>query len=152
MRARPSILAALALAAVAGLARAAGAPEPVRVFDAAAVRAAFAKGQPLVETAGFKVHASRRDAPGVGEVHVRDTDVLYLLEGSATFVTGGALVDPKEVAPGELRGRAIEGGDEHALAAGEVVIVPSGTPHWFRDVKGPLVYYVVKVTDAGGAR
>src|SRR5881396_3555622 len=58
-------------------------------MDSNKVAAAFAKGMPLIETDTFKVHASRRDAAGVVEIHGRDTDIFYLLEGSATFVTGG---------------------------------------------------------------
>jgi glc operon protein GlcG len=54
------------------------------------------------------------------------------------------------VAPHEIRGRAIEGGTVQRLAKGDVVIVPSGVPHWFREVQAPFVYYVVKTT--GGAR
>jgi glc operon protein GlcG len=38
-------------------------------IDAPHVAAAFAKGQPLLETAGYKVHASRRVEPGQAEIH-----------------------------------------------------------------------------------
>ena len=58
--------------------------------------------------------SERREAAGQGEVHVQDADVIYVLDGSATFVTGGALVEPHETAPGEIRGRGIEGtGEAH---------------------------------------
>jgi quercetin dioxygenase-like cupin family protein len=113
-------------------------------------RAAFAKGQPLVETAHYKVHASRRDAPGMAEVHHADTDIIYVLDGTATLVTGGTVVGGAEVAPDEIRGHAIDGGAAQQLAKGDVVIVPNGVAHWFRDVRGPFLYYVVKTT--GGAR
>jgi glc operon protein GlcG len=141
-----------ALFAAAGLARAAGAPDAVTAIDAAAVRAAFEKGLPLLETAAYKIHASRREAAGAGEVHVKDTDILYVLEGSATLVTGGRLVDPKEVAPDEIRGSAIAGGETREIAKGDVVIVPNGTAHWFQAVRPPVLYYVVKVTDLGAAK
>ncbi len=52
------------------------------------VAAGFAKGMPLVEQENYKVHASRRDAPGQVEVHARDTDIIHVLTGTATFVTG----------------------------------------------------------------
>jgi glc operon protein GlcG len=146
------IVFALAFLGAAGLARSADAPAAVTAIDAPAVRAAFAKGLPLLETAAYKIHASRREAAGVGEVHVRDTDILYVLEGQATLVTGGTLVEPREVAPDELRGSAIAGGEAREIAKGDVVIVPNGTPHWFRSVQPPVLYYVVKVTDAEAAR
>jgi len=110
------------------------------------VAAAFARGMPLIETNNFKVHASRREAPGMAEIHTRDTDVFYILEGSATFVTGGKAIGPKTVAPNELRGQRIEGGQSRQLRKGDVIIIPNGVPHWFKEVHGPLLYYVVKVT------
>jgi len=116
----------------------------VHFFTGAAVDAAFARGLPLFETARYKVHASRRDAPGEAEVHEHDTDILRVVLGRATLVTGGRVRDAKPVGPGELRGSAIEGGRAQQLAPGDVMIVPAGTPHWFRQVEAPLTYYVVK--------
>lgn len=129
------------------LALAAAPNAEVTELDAAQVAAAFAKGAPLLENDRYKVHASRRDAPGQAEVHARDTDIIYVLEGTAGFVTGGRIVGGAEVATDEIRGASIEGGTRRELAPGEVVVVPSGTPHWFESVPGPFVYYVVKVTD-----
>jgi mannose-6-phosphate isomerase-like protein (cupin superfamily) len=121
-------------------------------FAKPAVDAAFAKGKPLTENGLYKIHASRRDAPGLGEVHATDTDIIYVLAGRATLVTGGALFEPKEVAPNELRGSRIAGGLERKIAVGDVIVVPNGTPHWFKAVERPVTYYVVKVTDAGASR
>ena len=64
------------------------ADQPVTHISGDQTRAAFAKGKPLVENDFYKIHASRRDAPGQAEVHLRDTDILYILEGTATVVTG----------------------------------------------------------------
>ena len=121
--------------------------EPVTYFDAARVRAAFETGAVLLDGTGrdYMVHASRREQAGQGEVHTRDADVIYVLEGSATFVTGGTLIDPQETAPDEIRGSAIAGGETRTIASGDVIVVPAGTPHWFKGVQGPVLYYVVKV-------
>lgn len=108
------------------------------------VAAAFAKDGTLAENAGYKVNASRRDGPGQAEIHTRATDVIYVVEGTATFVTGGKAIDPKEVAPNEIRGRAIEGGEAHQITKGDVVVVPAGVPHWFKEVRGPFLYFVCK--------
>src|SRR5262245_25841556 len=121
--------------------------DEVHQIPRAEVDAAFARGTPLLETEGYKIHASRRDAPGMAEVHDLDTDVLYVREGSATFVTGGRVVEPREVSPHETRGSAIADGVARDIGPGDVVTVPHGTPHWFQAVRGPLLYYVVKVTD-----
>ena len=123
-------------------------------IDAGRTRAAFAKGQPLVETTAYKVHASRREGPGMAEIHTLDTDIIYVLEGGATIVTGGKAVNTKEVALNEIRGSAIDGGAAQRLSRGDLFIVPHGVPHWFTDVQAPFLYYVVKATTAqtGGAK
>jgi len=132
--------------AVAGMTAAESAP--VSFWSKDQVDAAFAKGAVLFDGAAdrnYMVHASRRDGPGQAEVHTKDTDVIYVLGGSATFVTGGTMVDGKHAAADELRGASVSGGETRTLAKGDVVIVPNGTPHWFQQVKGPFTYYVVKV-------
>jgi len=115
-------------------------------IDAERVAAAFAKGQPLLETAGYKVHASRRVEPGLAEIHTRDTDVIYVVDGSATLVTGGKAVDTKVIAPNEIRGSRIEGGEEHHITKGDAIIIPNGVPHQFTSVTGELHYFVCKPT------
>jgi uncharacterized protein GlcG (DUF336 family)/mannose-6-phosphate isomerase-like protein (cupin superfamily) len=115
-------------------------------IDATRVAAAFAKGQPLLETAGYKVHASRRVAPGQAEIHTLDTDVIYVVDGSASLVTGGKAVDAKEIAPNEIRGTKIEGGEAHQIAKGDVIIIPNGVPHQFTAITGELHYFVCKPT------
>jgi quercetin dioxygenase-like cupin family protein len=91
------------------------------------------------------VHTSRRDKPGMAEIHALDTDIIYVMEGSATFVTGGTAVDAKQIAPDEIRGLRIEGGVTRQLSKGEVIIVPNNTPHWFKEVNGAFLYYTIKV-------
>jgi len=115
-------------------------------IDAKSVSAAFAKGMPLLETAGYKVHASRRVEPGQAEIHTLDTDVIYVVDGSAMLVTGGKAIDTKEIAPHEIRGTKIEGGQEHQITKGEVIIIPNGVPHQFTAVTGELHYFVCKPT------
>ena len=82
----------------------------------------------------------------MAEVHELDTDIIYVLDGTASLVTGGEVVDGKTTAPSEIRGASIRGGESRTLAKGDVLVVPNGTPHWFREVRGPFLYYVVKVT------
>ena len=118
---------------------------PVTVIDHDQVAAAFAKGIPLIETADYKIHASRREAPGVAEIHTRDTDIAYVIQGSATLVTGGTAVDVKSIASEELRGTSITGGETRKLVPGDVAVIPNGVPHWFKEVEAPFLYYVVKV-------
>jgi mannose-6-phosphate isomerase-like protein (cupin superfamily) len=102
----------------------------------------------MVEVGDYKIHASRREGPGMAEIHTRDTDIAYILQGSAILVTGGTATEVKSVGPEELRGSAIQGGATHRLVPGDVVVIPNGVPHWFQEVKAPFLYYVVKVRQA----
>jgi glc operon protein GlcG len=117
----------------------------VTYFGKEQVAAAFTKGAVLFNgNDKYMVHTSRRDKAGVAEVHVRDADIIYVQDGSATFVTGGTVVEPKEIAPDEIRGTEIQGGETRMISQGDVIIVPAGTPHWFKEVPAPMTYYVVK--------
>jgi glc operon protein GlcG len=123
-------------------------PGKVSYFEKSKVDAAFAKGAILLDGGGgrnYMVHASRREQPGQAEIHTKDTDVIYVLEGTATFVTGGEAIGAKETAPNELRGSSIRNGETRKIAKGDVIVVPNGIPHQFLTVTDPFLYYVVKV-------
>ncbi len=109
------------------------------------VAAGFEKGKVLVNMGNYMVHASHRDMDGVAEIHTLDTDLIYVLAGSATFITGGSVPDVKAIEPNEFRGATIVGGDSRRIVKGDVIVVPAGVPHMFTEVLGPLDYYVVKV-------
>jgi len=117
----------------------------VTYLPAKQVSAAYAKGMNLAKAQNYKVEASHRDAPGVVEVHTKDTDIIYMLEGTATLVTGGKIVDGNVIEPEEIRGRDTEGGETREITKGDVIVIPNGTPHWFKELKGPVNYYVIKV-------
>jgi len=122
---------------------------PVSYFSRQQTEEGFEKGSVLFDGdhggRNYMVHASRRDGPGLVEVHTNDTDILYVLKGSATVVTGGNMVDGKPVAADEIRGKEITGGDTRQLVHGDAMIIPNGVPHWFKSVQGPFLYFVVKV-------
>ncbi len=140
----------VALAKIAGGALTASSTTslPVLYFDTAQVAAAFDRGAVVLgEEPGrnYQVHASRREKAGEVEVHLLDTDIFYVLRGTATFVTGGTVVGGKTTAPNEILGASIRDGKTHQLVKGDVIIVPQSTPHWFKQVKAPFLYFVVKV-------
>jgi glc operon protein GlcG len=117
----------------------------VTYFDKEQVSAAFTKGAVLFDKGEkYMVHASHRDKAGVVELHEQDADIIYVLAGTATLVTGGEVVDGKTIAPGEIRGSDVKGGETRHIKPGDVIVVPAGTPHWFKEVPAPLDYYVVK--------
>jgi len=150
--ARDEAIARAAVASVAQLSTDPSKAPGVATLSASTVKAGFAKGSVLLDRGDSQVHASRRDAPGKAEVHQIDTDVFYVLEGTATFVTGGKVPDLSTTGPNELRGSRIDGGEVRTIGPGDVVVVPSGTPHWFRDVKAPVLYLAVKVAGDGVAQ
>jgi uncharacterized protein GlcG (DUF336 family)/mannose-6-phosphate isomerase-like protein (cupin superfamily) len=120
-------------------------PIGVSFYEKERVRQSFAKGAVLFDgNDKYMVHTSRRDKAGMAEVHLKDADIIYVQEGAATFVTGGTVVDGKTTASDEIRGREISGGETRQISQGDVIIVPAGTPHWFKEVPSPLTYYVVK--------
>jgi glc operon protein GlcG len=112
---------------------------------AEAVAAKFRTGGLLLDAQPYKVDAGRRTGPGEVEFHTSVTDIMYVLDGQATVVTGGEMVDGRQVGPGEYRASATRGGTSQRLARGDVMVIPAGVPHWFKEVPGPLTYYVVKV-------
>ena len=114
-------------------------------FSSAALREKFAEGGLLLDAGGYKLDAGRRELPGEVEYHERFVDVMHVVQGTATVVTGGEMVETREVADGELRARAIEGGSRNELAEGDVLAIPNGVPHQFVDVSDPFLYFVVKV-------
>jgi glc operon protein GlcG len=114
-------------------------------FPAAAVDEKFRAGGLLLDEAGYKIDAGRREEPGEVEYHEHVVDVMHVVSGSATVVTGGSMVDAHEVAPGELRASAVQGGEPHELSEGDVLAIPSGVPHQFTEVSDPFLYFVVKV-------
>lgn len=128
-------------------------PLPVTYIESQKVAASFAKGAVLVgedenmmhASRNYMVHASHRDKPGVVEIHEHDTDIVYVLKGSAQLITGGTPIDTKTVAPHEFRAPTVTGGDVRKLMPGDIVIIPNGVPHWFKEVEAPFDYYVVKV-------
>jgi glc operon protein GlcG len=114
-------------------------------FPRDVVDARFATGGLLLDTSRYKIDAGRRTAPGEVEYHERVVDVMHVVEGSATVVTGGEMRDAREVAPGELRAPVVDGGTPQRLTAGDVLAIPNGVPHQFTEVSDPFLYFVVKV-------
>lgn len=103
------------------------------------------KAGTFVTAPDVRVQCSNRTGPGVVEVHLNETDVMYFIDGSATLVTGGKTVGGKsEKDPLQIRGTSIEGGESRQVTKGDVVVVPAGVPHWFKEVPKSVAYFVVK--------
>jgi len=126
----------LAVIGAEALAAGNGRANGARFFSSDDLARKFAEGGLLLEEQSFKLDAGRRDGPGAPEVHSSQVDVMRVVQGSATVVTGG-----------EIRGDRIEGGEERTVSEGDVLAIPSGVPHQFVEVSDPFLYFVVKVEE-----
>jgi len=108
---------------------------------------ALAKGGTLAATKEYIVLGSHRDVAGQVEMHEKETDIIYITDGEATFVTGGSMVGGKMSKAGQWLGTDITGGQTHHLTKGDVVTVPARMPHWFKEVPKSVSYFVVKVLE-----
>src|SRR5438105_15954330 len=111
----------LALTALLAPAILMAAESGVTFVDHEKVAAALAKSAPLVTAPDLLVSGSHRDKAGQVEVHDKETDVIYMVEGSATFVTGGKMIGGKLTRPGQYLGSDIAGGKTQHLGKGDVI-------------------------------
>jgi mannose-6-phosphate isomerase-like protein (cupin superfamily) len=104
---------------------------------------------------GVGVLYRTQDQTQTAAVHFKVSEVYHVMQGSGTLVTGGTLVNAKtragdsvevrqEDGPG-ASGTAIQGGTSRQLKAGDVVVIPAGTPHWFSKIDGSLAYLVIRI-------
>ena len=102
------------------------------------------KGGSLVTAPDYTVSVLRRTAAGQVEVHEKETDIFYVMDGEATLVTGGTMVGGKTTGQNQLRGTDIQGGETRHITKGDVIVIPAGIPHWFKEVAQPIQYFTVK--------
>jgi mannose-6-phosphate isomerase-like protein (cupin superfamily) len=110
--------------------------------------------QPLVaerilQLAPYSANLEYRGAVGPAAVHEKEAEMFYVIDGSATLMTGGKLVNEKRNNAENLGGTAIEGGKSQAVAKGDFVIVPENTPHWFSAIDGTIVLMSIHVPRSG---
>ena len=142
------------VAALLGLLAAAQAPSPAPppalYFSDAALMATLkdaAKTAPAMHTAPIKladhyrVNVVRRTSAQGAIAHPDGTEVHHIIEGTATFVSGGTMVRAAGAAAGSA---TIAGGESRRVAKGDVILVPAGTPHWYTDLDGAITYLEVR--------
>jgi len=122
----------------------AGFPNHVHHINHDKVAAAFAKGARIIEDDALTVIANRGMQRG-SEMHDNTNHVFIIVDGEAEFITGGTMIDPKVISPGQTRGAGIEGGTAHHLSKGDVITIPARTPHQWKDTSktGSICYYAV---------
>lgn len=154
MRIQTSLNTALATLLVLGSAVAQEAPKVIYV-PAQEVESSIRKApeqRPTIswidyaDTAKYLASVIRRTAPDKAEVHEGMTDVWYVIVGSGTLVTGGSLTEPARTEPDELRGTGIAGGETRHVTKGDILVIPTGIPHWLSKIDGEIIYLVVKAS------
>jgi mannose-6-phosphate isomerase-like protein (cupin superfamily) len=86
----------------------------------------------------------RRDADGFPEQHNQIVDVVFVKSGEGTLQLGGKVIGLKASSGnGEFVGTSLEGGERHAIAAGDVIHIPATVPHAFLVPKGKHITYVL---------
>ena len=83
-----------------------------------------------------------RDKDGEVEVHERFADIILVMSGKATLITGGIAQNGKVVKPGEIRGTSIAGGSQSKLEEGDLVHIPANTPHQLLIPPGNSITYI----------
>ena len=129
----------------AALLIAADAPTGATFIGHDKVANALANGGAMLTAPNLIIQGGHREKAGQVEVHEKETDVIYVQDGEATFVTGGTMIDGKLTRPGQFAGTEIKGGQSHHLTKGDAIVVQAGTPHWFKEVPKSISYFVVKV-------
>jgi mannose-6-phosphate isomerase-like protein (cupin superfamily) len=122
-----------------------GVPAAVHYIGHDKVAEVMAKGGPIVSDPGLVVLANRRGA-GQVEYHEHTNHIFIMVEGDATFITGGNMVGAKRTSPDQMVATSIEGGETHHLVKGDVITIPAKTPHWWKEMTGKTVaYYAVNI-------
>ena len=95
--------------------------------------------QSMIQLAPYNVSLEYRAAVANAAVHETEAELFYVIDGSATLVTGGKLTNENRTNTANLSGSGIEGGVSRRVAKGDFIMVPEGTPHWFSAIDGNVV-------------
>ena len=149
------ICAAAALAFIGGIlamaqVRSAGSTPKASYFAAAELQKIWTDletrqviNQRVVEGGAYSINI-RIVRPGDAPlVHAHSADIWIAMDGAATAVTGGQLLDGKKRGTtDDMAGSGIANGTEQPLKPGDIVFVPAGVPHGFKNVKGFRAYLI----------
>ena len=136
-------------------------PPPTKLFAASAdVQSLIAKAKAehktgntvevVVNDEGYPMQLEYRTDTTPPSIHPTHAELIEIIEGSCTLITGGKLVGAKPAAPGAMTqgGTSIEGGTPRKVAKGDYIMVPANTPHQYTEVKG-LVMMTLHMPVAG---
>jgi mannose-6-phosphate isomerase-like protein (cupin superfamily) len=152
------VLTALVVAPRAQQSPAAGAAPAMTLFAssaevtalAAKAKAEIKAGQPIlvkpiVQAGTYRANLEYRIAVGPASVHEQSAELFYVIDGSATVVTGGTLTEERRTNADNRTGVGISGGTPRRVAKGDVILVPENTAHWFSAIDGTVTLMSVHI-------
>jgi mannose-6-phosphate isomerase-like protein (cupin superfamily) len=126
-------------------------PDTLMAMEKALAQKADASGlasEPIKKYSTDYTLLAFRNQSGKAELHEKFADFYVVIEGNATLVSGGQMVNAKTTAPGEVRGDSIQDGKETKLKKGDIVHIPANIPHQLTLAKGDTFqYFVIKVQE-----
>jgi|ERR1700728_4134553 mannose-6-phosphate isomerase-like protein (cupin superfamily) len=126
-------------------------PDTLMAMEKALAQKADASGlasEPIKKYSTDYTLLAFRNQSGKAELHEKFADFYVVIEGNATLVSGGQMVNAKTTAPGEVRGDSIQDGKETKLKKGDIVHIPANIPHQLTLAKGDTFqYFIVKVQE-----
>jgi mannose-6-phosphate isomerase-like protein (cupin superfamily) len=110
--------------------------------------------QPLLRLAPYNVNLEYRvegiDTPATA--HEKEAEMIFVVDGAATFTTGGKLTGEKRTNPTNLSGTGVEGGASRHISKGDYIFVPENTPHAFTKAESRLVIVSIHVPRSESAK
>ena len=107
--------------------------------------------QSMIQLAPYNVSLEYRGAVGPAAVHETEAELFYVIDGSATLVTGGKMTADATRNGPNLTGKGIEGGTSRKVAKGDFIMVPENTPHWFSAIDRTVVLMSLHLPHAAAA-
>lgn len=102
--------------------------------------------EPILLLAPYKAQLEYRPGHAPAAVHTEDAELMVVLQGAGDIITGGKLVDGKQVNAYNLSGPSIAGGQDHNVVKGDMILIPPNTPHQVAPSGGaPIVLMTMHV-------
>jgi mannose-6-phosphate isomerase-like protein (cupin superfamily) len=107
----------------------------------------------ILSLAPYTANLEYRPIDGAVAVHEKEAEMVYVIDGGGTLITGGTVVGEKRTNATNLSGTAIDAGTTRTIAKGDFAIIPEGTPHQFKPAGGALVLMTLHLPrPVGGAQ
>ena len=101
------------------------------------------------------VHRTKIEKPGEVAEHDLVSEVYHVMSGSATLVTGTEMegMERRPATNTNVRmlngpghnAKSVRNGVTHQLKAGDVIVIPAGTGHWFTKIDDHITYLMIRV-------